>query len=346
MDTGKWRNFKAYGFSRTYKNKTITSIYEPNYPFENPHFNISLNQHYTGTWTGKNCGIKILTTNELETCFKGKTKMSIFGDSRGRQLYQSMVAYLKNSSDFYDEKGVAYNKDFPGILNLEFIWSNAFKYKNVTTNPEHNPHFRSYELKETFRSSLDKYLHQLEPDVNLIGIIGGHFLWPLKYWNHDAPNKLMITNNEIEFIKEVFTDPFRELILPWIYKVLKENLNLNLIFLGSHSSVSGRLSMERRKLSLEYNRQLRGIIEKIGSEKVKFMNSIFEIGQSPAPDFNPLVVDGTHMNYRMDSEYAVKNKVKLTDAQLAINGILLNTYCEGKLKFKESSKVQENYCCF
>ena len=343
-DTGKWKNFKAYGFSRKFKNKTVTSIYEPNYPFENPHFNISLDQHFTGTWEGGNCEIKTLTLNELKTCFKGTTKIKIFGDSRSRQLYQSMTAYLNNSPYFYDEKGVAGEKVFPEILSLEFQWSNAFEYKNVTTNPEKNPRFRSYELKETFMNGLNEYLQQLEPSENLIGIIGEHFLWTLKYWNHDAPNKLAIIDNEPEFIKEVFADPFKKLILPWIQKVTNESSNLNLIVLGSHSSVSGKSSLERRKLSQEYNRQLREIIEQIGSEKVKFMDSIFEIGQSPAPDFNPLVVDGTHLNYRVDSEYSVTKKVEQTDVQLAINGILVNTYCEGKLEFQKSSN--KNYCCF
>ena len=123
---------------------------------------------------------------------------------------------------------------------------------------------------------------------------------------------------------------------------MKEKSHLTLIFLGSHPSVSGKLSRARRKLSQEYNRQLREIIEQIGFEKVKFMNSIFEIGQSPGPDFNPLVVDGTHLNYRVDSEYSITNKVEQTDAQLAINGILVNTYCESKFDFNETS----NYCCF
>ena len=215
-NTGEWKNFKAYGFSRKFKNTTVTSIYDSNYPFENPHFNSSLDQHFTGTWKGENCEIKTLTVNELKTCFEGKTKIKIFGDSRGRQLYQSMTAYLKNSPYFYDEKGVTGEKVFPGILSLEFQWSNAFEYKNVTENPEQNPKFRSYELKETFMTGLNEASKRLEKGGHLIGIIGEHFLWTLKYWNHDAPNKLEIIGNETEFIKKVFSSPFRKTVVPWI----------------------------------------------------------------------------------------------------------------------------------
>ena len=175
------------------------------------------------------------------------------------------------------------------------------------------------------------------------------------YWMRDADPRPSIIGNETAFVDQVFATPFRNKMVPWIIQTINRTTNVTLIFLGSHSSVAYHESVEQlksvRKLTQEHNRQLREIVEGIGSERVKFVDSIFEIAQSPGPDFNPLVPDGTHMNVRVDSlkQFGIKTKVKQTDAQLAINGVLLNTLCEGKLEPNRISSHQddgENYCCF
>ena len=369
LHTGEWKNFKTYGFSRKVKNHTITSIYEPGYHFENPHFNVSMDQHFTGTWQGESqdgtCEIKTLTEKELKTCFKGTTKMKIFGDSRARQIYQSMTSYLRHSKVFFDEKTTNVDRVFPGILSLGFEWSNGFEYNNVSKSFEKTAGYRfyPYELHQNFVKSLEDGVKKLKKGETLIGIVGEHFLWTLKYWSHDAAQKPVIDDHETEFIIKRYATPFKDKIVPWINSIMNKTTDLTLLFIGSHSSVSGFNSMKRRKLSLEYNRQLSKIIEDIGHEKVKFMDSVFEIGQSPFPDFNPLVVDGTHLNYRVDNveRFGVVEQVEQTDAQLAIDGVLVNTLCEGKLTGKKSEKekldkgrlaeaspTEEilNYCCF
>ena len=62
-------------------------------------------------------------------------------------------------------------------------------------------------------TGLNEASKRLEKGGHLIGIIGEHFLWTLKYWNHDAPNKLEIIGNETEFIKKVFSSPFRKTVM-------------------------------------------------------------------------------------------------------------------------------------
>lgn len=363
---GKWRDFKAYGFTREVDNVTITSIYQPNYPFgsnpEPPHYDFSINQHFTGTWEGENCKIKKLTHTELKTCFKGRTKIKIFGDSRARQIYQSLRAYLKDSPYFIDEKRDKGTAIIPGILNLGYQWSNGIVNRKVNSSSCKKavcvPKYHNYALVENiikvFNADMRLLAGRKETGGRLIGIIGEHFLWTLMYWMNDANPKPSIIGNETAFVDQVFAKPFKNKMVPWIIRTIQQTTDVTLIFLGSHSSVSHHDSLEQvkcvRKLSQEHNRQLREIVENIGSERVKFVDSIFEIAQSPGPDFNPLVPDGTHMNVREDSKerFGIKHAIRQTDAQLAVNGVLLNTYCEGKLESNESSSydAKENYCCF
>ena len=46
-----------------------------------------------------------------------------------------------------------------------------------------------------------------------------------------------------------------------------------------------------------------GPVDPVCSEKVniKFMNSVFKIATSPAPDFNPLLLDGNYLNWRLNT---------------------------------------------
>ena len=79
--SGKWKNFKQNGFSRKFKNETIKSVYEVNYPLFG-HGNLcgqfTADQHFSGTWTGESdCELKILTRKQLTECFNGTTKIRL-----------------------------------------------------------------------------------------------------------------------------------------------------------------------------------------------------------------------------------------------------------------------------
>jgi len=329
---GKWKNFTQHGFSRQFENKTIKSIYEANYPFvgyQNLQGKFTSDQKFSGTWVGESeCELKMLTLTDQEKkkCFNGTTKMMLFGDSRTRQLYSSMSSYLMKIDTFYDTKSGHNDKQikhFPGVLDLSYTWSNQI----------------GFDLDQTFTIGLDAEINDNESSKSIIGIIGGHFLWTLK------ENLLTdMLDNEEDFVKKLFTNLFIDNIVPWIKKTIDRTDKITLIFLGSHPPVAlYTLSTERlisvRKASFEYNRQLREVIEGIGSERVKFVDAIYGIGMSPGPDSNPLIPDGTHLNLRM-------KRVNQVDTHLAINGILINTYCRSKLDASDSGKTSSKYCCF
>ena len=142
---GKWKDFKAYAFNRVVDNVTLTSIYQPNYPVRTPNYDFSIDQHFTGTWEGENCKIKKLTKEELKTCFKGNTMIKIFGDSRSRQIYHSLTAYLKDDQYFTDIKVRQKNANIPGILSSGYQWSNGIVNKKVIS---HNKRLGTYTLTE------------------------------------------------------------------------------------------------------------------------------------------------------------------------------------------------------
>ena len=118
-----------------------------------------------------------------------------------------------------------------------------------------------------------------------------------------------------------------------------------IVFLGTHPALANYIAStevlnSERKVSFEYNRQLREVIEGIGSEQVKFMDAVHEIGMSPRPDQNPLIPDGTHLNVR-------NRRVDQADSHLAINGILTNTFCGNRLEKTSSEKTEDSeFCCF
>ena len=159
--------------------------------------------------------------------------------------------------------------------------------------------------------------------------------------------KLVMTDmidHEADFVEHIFTKPFVDDILPWIKKKLQQTEAITLIFMGSHPPVapytfSTNHLISVKKATFEYNRQLREIIEGIGSERVKFVDAVYGIGMSPGPDSNPLVADGVHLNFRM-------RKVKQVDTHLAINRILLNTYCTSRIDHSSSEELDSKYCCF
>ena len=171
--SGKWKNFKQNGFSRKFENETIKSIYQLNYPFAGngkKRGRFEPDQNFSGTWVGESeCEIKILTRNHLEECFTGTTKISLFGDSRTRQIYHSLNSYLREDlekshlSEFGDNKMGHDNQHrsiIPGMLELSFTWSNAFKAN----------HFL---LRQNFTSVLDLEIKNskfLDSDENRRGV--------------------------------------------------------------------------------------------------------------------------------------------------------------------------------
>ena len=53
-------------------------------------------------------------------------------------------------------------------------------------------------------------------------------------------------------------------------------------------------------------RQMREVIETLNSVNIKFMDSVFKIATSPAPDFNLLLLDGNYLNWRLNTLKKVK----------------------------------------
>ena len=287
--------------------------------------------------------MKILKENELKTCFNSTTKMSLFGDSRTRQIYSSMVSYLTNKTYFLDTKTEHSGKhetEIPGMFQISYEWSNGFEYEK-SNNPK-------YSLLQNFVSSLNNDIAHLKQNERLIGIIGEHVLWKLSHCMHDnciEGKKVVMIDREENFVKEVFTTPFIEKVLPWIKTTLNQTEMVTIVFLGTHPALANYIAStevlnSERKVSSEYNRQLREVIEGIGSEQVKFMDAVHEIGMSPRPDQNPLIPDGTHLNVR-------NRRVDQADSHLAINGILTNTFCGNRLEKTSSEKTEDSeFCCF
>ena len=54
-------------------------------------------------------------------------------------------------------------------------------------------------------------------------------------------------------------------------------------------------------LGVGRGRQMREVIETLNSVNIKFMHSVFKIATSPAPDFNPLLLDGNYLNWRLNT---------------------------------------------
>ena len=137
-------------------------------------------------------------------------------------------------------------------------------------------------------------------------------------------------------------------ILPGLIELIKDNNNLQVTFLASHSKIVDRPRMIFvNSLLDEYNKQLKALIQEllvelkefgVGESRLSFMDVLPRIAETLG-DKIPLVTDTTHLNWPIG-----KNNNKPTvqvPTQLTINNILLNFYCRDKFKKNESE-----YCCF
>ena len=127
--------------------------------------------------------------------------------------------------------------------------------------------------------------------------------------------------------------------------LIKKYENLQITFLPSHSKIVDRERMIfNSKLLNEYNKQMKQIIQNLKTEhnfnedKLNFMDILTSIAETPN-DKIPLVSDTTHLNWPI-SKFNSKSTVQVP-AQLTINNILLNFYCQNQLKTNNNK-----YCCF
>ena len=78
---------------------------------------------------------------------------------------------------------------------------------------------------------------------------------------------------------------------------------------------------------------------KIDDENLNFMRIVEKISVSPDEMFNvPLVADSTHLNWSMKFKNSTPSVQ--VPSQFAINGILLNYYCEGTV-----TNYGDSVCC-
>ena len=176
--TGKWKNFKNYGFSRTIESESISNVYHPKYPMKMPFLHdFPDKQNFTGEWIGENgCELKQMTKSELETCFRGPdlkrfTSIRFIGDSRTRQIYKATKSHLMNSTWFLDDKSVTNEKiSIDGVVNISYYWSNGFENKVVNIENHYGNHlnWRLNTLKKVKRSGTIKQVVTHSAIINVL----------------------------------------------------------------------------------------------------------------------------------------------------------------------------------
>ena len=174
----------------------------------------------------------------------------------------------------------------------------------------------------------------------LLSIVSEHMLHPLAVcW---VSEKCKLTNGNFnEWIRHHITEGFELGVLPQIVENVKTRTNLHVIFLAA----AYRIDDERRnrigvELIDEYNKQIRSLILKEAyrhkiSDRLQWMETTKSIVFAPIENL-PLVLDKVHLSARND-------KTGLQSTHRAIVDVVLNVYCEGKMKREVGGN--EN-CCF
>ena len=252
-----------------------------------------------------------------------------------------------------------------GVTSISFRWSEGFSNAVVSSIQE-----RLNVLKSETKQRSPK----------LIVIIGEHILHPAMHnfdkhaqvvWNVDAPNATDWSERQQKIGKrwvKSLIDELKYKILPDLLELLKSNENLQILFMATHLKLNEPPKRALYNTILrEYNKQLKHVIDQIlqfqkhgvevsesdpvfqkiiidknfqmglGNSRLNFVKVVEKIAES-SEDQIPLTVDSTHLNWHGGNR---KHTVQVP-SHLAIDNILLNFYCEGRLK----SAVGKNYCCF
>ena len=295
-------------------------------------------QNYKGTWASNDaCSIKRLNKVQLKKCFEnGANSIAVIGDSIGRQLYRSVLMYLKEEYEccFYD------SGDQPGRPWSEYVKDVATTYFFWNTLPS------SYEYR---LNSTDSIINlQNMPDLKLM-IVSPNLVWPLgkisNKWNPEIIRNLM----EVELDRLKWIDGLIDQVRSFVNGLLKTkqyDKEFKIYLLAQHLVFrTGHNQAWYQVFTKEYNTKLGEMVsqelETGGSgvswmSRVKYVDINLAITRSP-DDGALLTPDGTHMMWTAKKYgkqgHGKRGSLPLSSAQLALLDIIFNNFCGARVDF-------------